>query len=121
MQPNGSVRSGVCEKSILSAEEHGRAVYLLKIRRYGEDTDTVRSEGEDTVEATKIRSKIYGRCPIGRRRYGRIYEDTVEDTKIRSKIPRYGEDTVISQDLLMFRVRTPNLRTIPNEVSLHAD
>ena len=31
-------------------------------------------------------------------------EDTVEDTKIRSKIPRYGEDTMISQDLLMFRV-----------------
>ena len=60
--------------------------YLLKIRRYGEDTDTVRSEGEDTVEYTKIRSKI----------------------------PRYGEDTVISQDLLMFRVRTPNLRTIPH-------
>ena len=102
------MRSGVCETY---PEEH--VPYLLKIRRYGEDTDTVRSEGEDTVEATKIRSKIYGRCPIGRRRYGRIYEDTVEDTKIRSKIPRYGEDTVISQDLLMFKVRTPNLRTIP--------
>ena len=65
------LRSGVCEKY---PEEH--VPYLLKIRRYGEDTDTVRSEGEDTVE----------------------------DTKIRSKIPRYGEDTMISQDLLMFRV-----------------
>ena len=87
------LRSGVCEKC---PEEH--VPYLLKIRRYGEDTDTVRSEGEDTVEDTKIRSKIRTlsdrkekiRSKI--RRYGRRYQDT------------YGEDTVISQDLLLFRV-----------------
>ena len=65
------LRSGVCEKY---PEEH--VPYLLKIRRYGEDTDTVRSEGEDTVEDTKIRSKI------------RTLSDRKE--KIRSKIPRYG-------------------------------
>ena len=75
-------------------EEH--VPYLLKIRRYGEDTDTVRSEGEDTVEDTKIRSKI--RTLSDRKekirskipRYGRRYQDTVEDTKIRR---RYGDFT----------------------------
>ena len=85
------LRSGVCEKY---PEEH--VPYLLKIRRYGEDTDTVRSEGEDTVEDTKIRSKIRTlsdrkekiRSKI--RRYGRRYQDTVEDTKIRRT---YGDST----------------------------
>ena len=89
--------------------------YLLKIRSYGEDTGTLSDlkekiysrYGRRYEDTPYGRRYAYGRCPIGRskeKRYGRRYEDTVEDTKIQSKIPRYGEDTVISQDLLMFRV-----------------
>ena len=67
--------------------------YLLKIRRYGEDTDTVRSEGEDTFEDKKIRSKTRTlsdlkekiRIRSKRRRYGRRYEDKVEERRYQGR------------------------------------